>query len=48
MRSIRLRGEVPPDDATVVVRGGLLTATSVQMTDAMKERGLRSPGVRVE
>ena len=32
MRSIRLRDEVPPDDATIVVRGGLLTATSVEMS----------------
>lgn len=32
MRPIVLRDESPPDDATVVVRGGLLAAESVQMS----------------
>ncbi len=32
MRPIVLRDESPPDDATIVVRGGLLAADSVQMS----------------
>ena len=32
MRPVVLRDEVPPDDAAVVVRGGLLSPESVQRT----------------
>jgi hypothetical protein len=32
VRPIVLRDESPPDDATIVVRGGLLAADSVQMS----------------